>query len=50
MARQELFGFGEGLRLIGFEDEEVIGPILLRQLPRIGFDRVGGIPRDADSG
>ena len=50
MARQELFGLGEGLRLVGFEDEEVISPILLGQLPRIGFNGVGGIPSDTDSG
>lgn len=47
MARQQLLGFGEGVRLIAFKEEEVIPALDLGDLTAIGFDRRG---RAADRG
>src|SRR6266498_1360803 len=40
--RQQLLGFGQSVRLIGFEAQQVIGAVALRQLAGIGL---GGVRR-----
>jgi hypothetical protein len=43
-------GFGQGVRLIAFEEEEVVAALPLGDLTTVGFDRMGGIANDGDPG
>ena len=39
-------GFGVGVGLVAFEEEEIVGALLLGQMPAIGFGGVGRVSDD----